>query len=144
MKKDGKFFPKLSRDGFRKSRRKKGVTRVTEELAEVFDLDPKTIRNHAEAGEVLGVERDRNRWIFSERPGFEGAVPGEPRRFLAPPAAQGVYPEIISGAISSRFFVGSLRTGVKTSTVELSGAVSGVWVRVTYSPSAPSDTPPYD
>lgn len=120
----------LEKDGYTLYEYKHGIDRVLSDLANVFCLSERPLKEHARAGRILGVNfnLDDYKWEFSSNPGFEGPVPDRPQEYLLPPGKlRGVFPQLVSGVVSCQLFVGTITTTElkEKNLVEFYGMLSG-------------------
>ena len=118
----------MERNGYHQNKYNLGIGRVLGNLADVVNLSERPLYEHARAGRIIGIDYDQGTrtWHFSVRPGFEGPVSDEPQEYLILPGlVKGVFPQLISGLVSSQLYVGHITTTKRKNLVELYGAVSG-------------------
>lgn len=116
----------MERDGYHRNEYLPGIGNILGELTDVFNLSEGRLYQHARAGRVIGINYDHEIWRFSVRPGFEGPVSDQPREYLVPPGElRGIYPQLISGLVSSQFYIGNAISTKKKNMVELYGILSG-------------------
>lgn len=126
MSKRGKNDMTMGRSGYHQNEYPEGISRVLEDLEDVFNLTERPLYNHARAGHIIGINYSHGVWHFSVKPGLEGPVSDKPREYLLPSGKlRGVYPQLISGEVSCQLYVGSIIMTRKKNLVELYGVLSG-------------------
>jgi len=116
----------MEREGYHRNEYLPGIGNILGELTAVFDLSEGRLYQHARGGRVIGINYDHGTWHFSVKPGLEGPVSDKPQEYLVPPGKlRGVYPQLISGLVSSQLYVGNITSTKKKNLVELFGILSG-------------------
>lgn len=124
--KKGRKRHKMAREGYHRNEHTPGIWNILGELTDIFDLSDGCLYRHARAGRVIGIDYNHGAWHFSVRPGLEGPVSDIPQEYLMPPGElHGVYPQLISGLVSSRLYAGEIKSTRKKNLVKLYGALSG-------------------
>ena len=133
------------REGFHRGQSSTSIGAVLGRLEERFEMSARRLYDNARAGRILGMTWTDGEWVISKDPGFEGPIPGAPRKVLVPPGTVGIIPELVSGLVSAQLFVGRLEPGKWRTTVELFTAVSGPNARIIfYQNSGESQVPLYE
>ena len=123
---------------------KRGAKVMTEILGELEDAgfgSERRLHDKARAGRVLGVEYDRDagHWRFTSEPGYLGPIPSQTQEFIAPRGTVEVCVELMSGAVSSKIYVGAIRqrgAPPAITYVPLRAETSGAMVRVQWTDDA--------